>query len=180
MRPATYLSAALLYLAAAFLVFRVFVRGDYRRRGKLTPLTALLQWLIFIVWGCFTWADWPARFPSPRGGPVVEIVAWILVVAGLLGLSYGMLILGVRRTHGLAVDRLREFGPYRFTRNPQVLACSVAVAGYALLWPSWHTLGWFVLYAAAIHMMVLTEEEHLRAAHGEAYERYCARVRRYL
>jgi protein-S-isoprenylcysteine O-methyltransferase Ste14 len=28
--------------------------------------------------------------------------------------------------------------------------------------------------------MVLTEEEHLRAVHGEAYVRYCERVPRYI
>jgi protein-S-isoprenylcysteine O-methyltransferase Ste14 len=31
-----------------------------------------------------------------------------------------------------------------------------------------------------IYLMVLTEEEHLRNAHGEGYAQYCERVPRYL
>jgi protein-S-isoprenylcysteine O-methyltransferase Ste14 len=180
MRPATYLVAALLYLAAAYLVFRVFVRSEYRRRGRLTALAALLEWLIFIVWGCFTWADWAVRYPSPRTGPLVASLAWICIAVGLLALLCCFAYLGIRRSHGLTVGVLTESGPYRLTRNPQVLACTVAVAGYAMLWPSLHTVGWFLLYAVAVHMMVLTEEEHLRAAHEDAYARYCERVPRYL
>jgi protein-S-isoprenylcysteine O-methyltransferase Ste14 len=30
------------------------------------------------------------------------------------------------------------------------------------------------------HLMVMTEEEHLREVYGEEYERYCERVPRYL
>ena len=57
---------------------------------------------------------------------------------------------------------------------------ALLVAGSAALWPSWYALGWLFLYAAIAHMMVLTEEEHMRNVHGEEYERYCERVPRYL
>jgi protein-S-isoprenylcysteine O-methyltransferase Ste14 len=60
-----------------------------------------------------------------------------------------------------------------------VLSCALIVIGYALLWPTWHSLGWVLLYALIAHVMVITEEEHLRGVHGEAYLRYCQRVPRY-
>lgn len=54
------------------------------------------------------------------------------------------------------------------------------VLGIALRWPSWYALGWMLLFVAMIHMMVITEEEHLRDVFGEEYVRYCKKVPRYL
>ncbi len=34
--------------------------------------------------------------------------------------------------------------------------------------------------AVLSHLMILTEEEHLRHVFGEVYERYCERVPRYI
>ncbi len=39
---------------------------------------------------------------------------------------------------------------------------------------------WVGLYLAIGHLMVRGEEEHLRRAYGEAYERYCAKTTSYL
>ena len=70
--------------------------------------------------------------------------------------------------------------PYHVTRNPQLVGGSLLVIGTVVLWPSWYALGWAVLYGIVAHMMVLTEEEHLRDVFGGEYERYCGRVPRYL
>jgi protein-S-isoprenylcysteine O-methyltransferase Ste14 len=87
---------------------------------------------------------------------------------------------GWLRAMGQKVDTLIQSGPYRISRNPQSVACGIAVIGYALLWPSWHTLGWVILFSLIIHMMVLTEEENLRKIFGEEYVKYRARVPRYV
>lgn len=180
MRPIPYLLLALLLLGATLVVFRVFVRRDYLRRGRLTLFSTALEWLIFFSWGWFTWCDWPRVFPPPETGPVLEVLGLVGIVVGLSLLSLTIAHLGFLRSNGLAPDVLRQTGPYRLTRNPQTLACGVAVVGYALLWPSWHTLGWVVLFAAMVHIMILTEEQHLLDVHGDAYTRYRARVPRYL
>lgn len=180
MRPLPYLLLAFLLLGATLLVFRVFVRRDYLGRGRLTLFSTALEWLIFFSWGWFTWCDLPRVFPPPETGPVLETAGLIGIVVGLTALFLTIAYLGFLRSNGLAPDVLRQTGPYRLTRNPQVLACGVAVVGYALLWPSWHTLGWVLLFAAMVHIMILTEEEHLLDVHGDAYARYRARVPRYL
>ena len=87
---------------------------------------------------------------------------------------------GLLRTVGRRVDVLKQTGPYGMTRNPQIVACAVAVFGGVLIWPAWHTLGWVVIFAIIAHLMVLTEAAHLRAVFGEEYRRDCARVPRYL
>jgi len=180
MRPVPYLVTALSLLAATLVVFRAFVRHDYLTRGRLTLFSTVLEWLVFFSWGWFTWVDWPRAFPPPEVGPVLTTVGLIGIVIGMTGLFAGIAYLGFARSNGLAPDVLRRSGPYRLSRNPQVIACTVAVIGYALLWPSWHTLGWVALYAAMVHTMVLTEEEHLQDVFGDAYARYRARVPRYL
>jgi len=95
-------------------------------------------------------------------------------------LIIGMAKLGFRRSNGLEVNVLKQTGLYRLSRNPQILACSLAVVGYALFWPTWHTLGWIVIFMIIVHLMVLTEEENLRKAFGDEYLKYCQRVPRYI
>ena len=180
MRTAPYLVTALSLLAATLVVFRAFVRHDYLTRGRLTLRSTVLEWVVFFSWGWFTWVDWPRAFPPREVDPVLVTVGLVGIAVGMTGLFAGIAYLGFARSNGLAPDLLQRSGPYRLSRNPQVIACTVAVIGYALLWPSWHTLGWIALYAAMVHTMVLTEEEHLLDLHGEAYARYRAQVPRYL
>jgi protein-S-isoprenylcysteine O-methyltransferase Ste14 len=113
-------------------------------------------------------------------GPALRACGWVCIVVGMSGLTGGIAYLGFLRSNGLELGLLKRSGPYRLSRNPQVLACTLAVVGYALLWPSWHTAGWVLLYAAAVHMMVLAEEENLRRIFGEDYARYCRETPRYL
>jgi len=47
-------------------------------------------------------------------------------------------------------------------------------------WPSWYPLGWAPLFAALAHMMVLAEEDHLLATHGDRYAADSRRVPRYV
>jgi protein-S-isoprenylcysteine O-methyltransferase Ste14 len=60
------------------------------------------------------------------------------------------------------------------------MAGMLLIAGYIALRPSWYALGWFVLYAAMAHSMVLAEERWLKTIHGETFEKYCRRVPRYV
>lgn len=180
MSPPVYLILVSLLLVAAYVTFRGFVRRDYQRKGRLTTFTSVLGGLIFFLLGTFTWVDLPADWPPADTSPALQVTGWTLVVIGLAGLLIGMLRLGLRRSVGQEVNTLRQSGLYGMTRNPQIIACALAVVGYALLWPSWHSLGWVILFAAIAHMMVLTEEEHLLRTHGDEYVRYCERVPRYL
>jgi protein-S-isoprenylcysteine O-methyltransferase Ste14 len=87
---------------------------------------------------------------------------------------------GIKRAFGISVDGLQQEGPYKISRNPQVLGGYLLVIGVALQWPSLYSLGWILMYAIIMHWMVITEEEHLNRVFGEEYERYCARVPRYI
>jgi protein-S-isoprenylcysteine O-methyltransferase Ste14 len=167
-------------LLGAVVVFRVFVRRDYHRRGRLGPWGSALEWLIFSLLCYFIYLDSMGLWPPPELSTLNGALGWTLVTLGLGATVVLIGWFGFRRACGLEVTELVRSGPYRVTRNPQALACGAAVIGYALLWPSWHSAGWVVLYSAVVHLMVLTEEEHLRSVHGDVYARYCERVPRYV
>lgn len=75
----------------------------------------------------------------------------------------------LRMAAGWKVTNLFRQGPYAITRNPQLLACILAAVGYVLLWLSWHSIGWLVVLIIVAHVMVLTEEEHLRRIFNSEY-----------
>ena len=185
MRVVVTIISAFLLVIAASLVFRIFVRRDYQRKGRLTLLSGFLELLVWALYMGFPYIynppEW-ALFWSrdvPVGTPL-RVIGVICILLGLVSAFGTMFWFGLRRAFGLEVNALKQTGPYRVTRNPQIVGGSLLVIGSAVLWPSWYALGWVVLYAVVAHMMVFTEEEHLRAVFGREYERYCERVPRYL
>ncbi|HEY43677.1 MAG TPA: isoprenylcysteine carboxylmethyltransferase family protein [Anaerolineae bacterium] len=177
---AVYILSASLLLVAAVIIFRIFIRRDYFRRGRLTIFSSSLQALIFFVYGGFPSIYLPDDWPVSHMNSVLRFIGLALITIGLTTLLIGMFYLGIARSLGQQTGILRQSGLYRLTRNPQVLGCGLYITGFALLWPSWYALGWAILFIPMIHLMVLTEEEHLRREHGMEYERYIERVVRYL
>ena len=176
-----YWPAAVLLVGVAWVVFRVFVRRDYTRRGRLTVVSAALETAVCALYAYFPAIYWPnAWWPEVNVHPILEVLGYILVVGGM-ALGLGTLAwFGLRRALGLQSDELVQGGFYRYSRNPQIVFFFTAMVGVVVLWPSWYALGWLALYWPVFHPMVISEEEHLRAQFGEAYEAYCARTRRYL
>lgn len=183
LRP--YLLTAALLLVAAFCTFRVIVRRDYLRRGRLTLVSYSLQ---LLIWGWFFGlpylynpADWVWFWTyEPPLGTGLRAIAVFCIVLGLALLVLAMTQLGLDRSVGRKVNALRGSGVYGVTRNPQIVGGAPLIIGLALLWPSWYAAGWVLLFVVLAHLMVRTEEEHLRALHGQDYERYCNQVPRYL
>jgi len=180
-----YLTSALLLVVGAFVVFRIFVRRDYRRRSQLTPFSTLLEVLICAGYMALPqvynppcwWMFWSCQTAV---GPLLRAIGIVAIVTGLTFAFTAMASLGLGRSFGHEQNGVKRTGFYRVTRNPQVVGGVLMVAGIAVLWPSWYALGWVALYAVVFHLMVLTEEEHLHNVHGEAYARYCQRVPRYI
>jgi protein-S-isoprenylcysteine O-methyltransferase Ste14 len=162
------------------LVFRVIVRRDYQKNKQLSPLSSFLETIIFFIYGCLTYTFEPPDWPEVFAHPAQEVIGWALIGFGAIAAFGTMAWFGMRRALGQEVTVLRQTGPYRLTRNPQLVGFGLVLVGFVLLWPSWYALGWLLLYPIVSHMMVLTEEEHLRNVFGEEYEAYCKKVPRYL
>ncbi len=176
----TYLISALLLLAIAYPAFRIIGRHDYLRKGRWTLLSIFLATLVWVGWVGFPWIYISSDWPDVHVGAILETVGWIFHYGGLAIIFIGLGTLGLWRSFGQKSSELKQTGLYRFSRNPQITGCALYGIGFAVLWPSWYTLGWLILLAPIAHLMVITEEEHLRKVYGEKYARYCDRVPRYL
>jgi protein-S-isoprenylcysteine O-methyltransferase Ste14 len=178
-KKSLYMIFYVLLLTSGFIILRFLVPRDYLKRGKLSPLIAFLQALLFFAYGGFPYLylekDWPAV--SVHG--VVQLTGALFIFVGLSFLMYGMIRLGVNKSIGRGAQKLEQSGIYSVSRNPQAIACGLYVLGFLMLWPSWYAVGWGFLYFVLIHMMVLAEEEHLQRIHGQRYQAYCEQVPRY-
>jgi protein-S-isoprenylcysteine O-methyltransferase Ste14 len=177
---AIYLSSAVLLLLGAIFVFRIQVRRDYLQRGKLRPISVIMEILIFFLLGGFPYVYGIQGWPEVKVGLTLEIFGWVLLGAGLLVIIIGMMQLGLRRIFGQGSQNLKQNGLYSCSRNPQILGCWLYVIGFSVQWPSWYTLGWAFLFGIVTHMMVLTEEEYLEKVFGEEYSAYREAVPRYI
>jgi protein-S-isoprenylcysteine O-methyltransferase Ste14 len=179
-----YTISAVVLISGALLVFRVLVRRDYGRNEHLSAFSSFLE---LLIWGlCFAFPyiynppDWPWFWKLDPRRSIAPLLGLVCIALGM-ALAFGtMSWFGLRRVFGLQVDALIQTGPYRASRNPQILGGALMVIGSAIQSPSWYALGWILLYGAIAHMMVLTEEEHLLHVHGPHYESYRNRVPRYL
>jgi protein-S-isoprenylcysteine O-methyltransferase Ste14 len=185
MSPRIYFSFATLLVLFAYIVLRRIVRRTYLEHGELGLGVSLLQLLVFTGYFGFAYfiipPGWPWfwRFSDPATR-AYQAVGFALVCLGLLSIVFFMTWFGIRRAFGLQVEGLVRTGPYRLSRNPQLLGGYLLVLGLFIQWPGWYVLGWLVMYPLITHWMVMTEEEHLVRVFGPEYERYCREVPRYL
>ena len=180
-----YLSLIGLLLIFAYIVFRIIVRHDYAVRGKLGVISSSLQLLVFAMffafpylfnppeWGWF----WMMGDSSSRG---LRLAGLLLICSGFV-VAFGIMIwFGIGRAFGLHTRGLVKVGPYRISRNPQILGGYLLLMGTTLQTPSLYMVGWMLSYVLIAHWMVTTEEENLHQIYGEEYEAYCSEVPRYL
>lgn len=70
-------------------------------------------------------------------------------------------------------------GLFRYSRNPIFVGILVSILGFFLVAPNALTLLLAGLAYASVQIQVRLEEAFLREQHGEAYELYCNKVRRW-
>ena len=71
-------------------------------------------------------------------------------------------------------------GLYRVSRNPMYVAYFIYFLGCALMARSLILLAILLIYQAATHFIILSEERWCLEKFGEAYREYMRRVRRYI
>lgn len=182
---AVFLIIVLLLLTSAYIVFRRIVRRDYLLYGHLTRLSSSLQLLVFAgIMGLpylFNPPEWPWFWILNRMiNPQLGILGMAIIILGFVVAFGTMAWFGIRRAFGFESQVLIRIGPYRITRNPQILGGYLLVAGVSVQWPSWFAAVWIILYGLIGHWMIITEEEHLQAVFGEEYMRYREQTPRYL
>ncbi|HUS86791.1 MAG TPA: methyltransferase [Bacteroidales bacterium] len=174
--------ACFIVILSGYSVFRIIVRRDYKKKGRLNWTTTTLQVIVFFLHGNLAYFFLPVKWlhipPVSINGPL-KVFALSLLCVSLIFLIVSMCSLGYLKLMGVKLNELKISGIYRLSRNPQVVFYCLLLVGFAALWPSWYTIPWILVYLALAHMMVITEEENLKKVFGKSYEDYRSKVPRY-
>lgn len=150
-------------------------RGGVRRWLKSTSnrtfvvyplLIVALEWLLHH--GTLTVAPWFA-----------PLLAWGYLQYRLVG-NYRLARGGGGPGMSVPPVHLVTDGPYRFMRNPMYLGHLVFMLGLALTFHSWLAALLLLYHLHWFNERAKEDEAQLRARFGEEYERYAARVKRWI
>jgi len=181
MQSVIYLISTALLLVLAYFIFNRIVPRDYLQKGRLGRLSAFLQLLIFAAFFCFPYLYLPAEWAWDwmPNGTWNRLAALVLVCLGMIVAFGTMIWFGMARAIGSKVEGLVKSGPYRYSRNPQMVGGWLMVVGVFVYQPSLYSLGWMFIWAIIGHWMVTNEEIHLHRQFGEDFNRYCVTTPRY-
>lgn len=116
--------------------------------------------------------------------PGVRVAGGVLFVIGASIAGWGLLTF--RKAHtttvpGKASSRLVTWGPYRWSRNPMYVGLTLAYLGEAgILKQVWPALLLPLIVAYINWVVIPVEEGKMREVFGEEFERYRAKVRRWV
>ena len=99
---------------------------------------------------------------------------WLLIAQAQMGASWRIGIDDKRRTE------LVQHGLFTLSRNPIFLAMRVNLLGLFLVFPSAVTAALLVAGEILMQVQVRLEEQHLMNLHGQIYDAYQTKVRRWL
>jgi len=130
----------------------------------------------------------PRRLPglvplAPATAAVLRATGTVMVLGATALMLAAQLDLGASWRVGIdegARPGLVTGGLYRYSRNPIYVAMLAALLAFALLLPSWISLGLLIGAGLGIRRHVRDEEAYLARAYGEEYRRYAARVGRFV
>ena len=159
------------------------------RRGRsehLSSCGAVTSTSLIVVAGIYLlYATFSRRLErTPLTAPIVFVGAGLLVGAFALWNGWALVLMAKNRTAvlpGGPTLTVLDRGPFRVSRNPLYLGLLALHAGIALLWPSfWALVAVPVSAGLLLWGAIVPEEQYLKVKFGAEYERYAARVRRWL
>jgi len=125
--------------------------------------------------------DW--LVPSQRFSSF-PVTGWLLAFAGFLIGFWGVrtfIHFGTNVRPDLPVTALVTSGPYRYSRNPLYMACTIIYLGITLSVGSLWLLVILMPTLALMHWKIVRrEEEYLESRFGDDYRAYKARVNRWI
>lgn len=119
----------------------------------------------------------------PAIRPEISVVGWGLLLCSLAWIAVAQAVMG--SSWRVGIDRatrteLVQAGPFAYSRNPIFLGMRVNLLGLFMVLPNAVTLSLVIAGELLMQVQVRLEEQHLKALHGQSYEEYRQRVRRWL
>ena len=152
----------------------------------LKALVALPGTVLIVIPGVILLATggmvWAPTAPLSIG------LVWLGAVIGVAGACLGTWAtwLFMRFGEGTAAPwdparRLIARGPYRFVRNPMIIAVFMMLVGESLWFRSWALMAWLAAFVAGYLLYIpLIEEKRLAIRFGADYEAYRRNVPRWI
>lgn len=188
---------AMLMLTGIALVWRPWLQ--YRRYGTLgiVVFRSSNRWhnvrdalvtvgFALAMWQAFAGAFYALGPRLPIDGHLAlfsNVTGAILMFGGLFVLVWAQLDLGASWRIGIEEGArlgLVTDGLYRYSRNPIFAGLLAMIVGYALLLPTWLSLGLLVGAYIGVRRQISAEETYLLKTYAEAYRTYARRVGRFL
>jgi len=143
MKLETYLSLGFLLLLFAYIVFRLIVKRDYRDHGQLSVFVSSLQLLVFCVFFCFPYLYNPPEwswFWRQNGSvaPFFHVLGLGLICSGFVATFGTLAWFGIGKAFGVKDKGLTRNGPYKISRNPQILGGYLMIIGIFIQMPSFY------------------------------------------
>jgi len=154
------------------------------RNTKLQVLFTLLAFRTLVAFFVVAWGPFSILSAHP-GGPFAEHA--LLTSAGVFLIGAGAFCY-LRCTWDFAFIGL-SFGPssliergiYGRVRHPMYFGLILVLLGQSLLFKSWRMLGYTLVFAAGVHLLVILHEEpRMVKKWGAAYLQYCQQVPRWI
>ncbi|NOY98408.1 MAG: isoprenylcysteine carboxylmethyltransferase family protein [Chloroflexi bacterium] len=175
-----YVGLPIFVLLAACVSRRV--QREYTTQDKLSALTALGVWVIYLLHAGLTGlAAWYALWPLPVDKTVSGAIGGVVVFFGLAFSAAGIIAFrSFKRMSGLEATKLVTSGIYRWSRNPQNVGWGLVLLGIALIGRSTIALLLVVLFWLVFRVYLVMEERYLERLFEEEWRRYRSKTPRFL
>jgi len=152
---------------------------------SVTVICFLLWWYELVAYALPLRVHLPARALGNVlfGSIALKLAGVGLTAAGLV--IWGLALRAFGESWRIGLDRetpgpLATGGVFGWSRNPLFLSFDLLTIGVFLIQGRLIFLGLALGLVVMLHRQILREERFLAQTYGEAYQAYCARVRRYV
>ena len=153
---------------------------------NLGPVLSTALFTIFVPGTVAGYIPWRLR---QNAVPVTGVEEWAAIGVIAIGISiylstafWGFALIGGGTPAPIAPTKLLVVrGLHRYVRNPMYIGVALVIAGQAWLFHSWHIAIYLACVLVIVNFFVLFyEEPTLKRQFGEEYEKYRARVPRWI
>ena len=189
---------SIVFILFAFSFFKPRTKRDWRSFGAFSAfLVALFAEMYGFPLSLYLLSGWlQSRYPAvnwlshdaghllemmfgwranPHFGPF-HLLSFVLIGGGFILIAAAWRVLyEAQRRAALATG-----GPYDYVRHPQYAGFVLVLTGFLIQWPTLLTLAMFPVLVVMYARLAKQEEKEAKAAFGDAYDRYAARVPAFL